>query len=327
MMKKKNLILVIGILMCVTLVFMEQARAIVFPDPTTSIDGVPVSSRHTDFYSFSLPILGYFANPKANFNLLPQNPFYVDADKHDIIIGTGQSGQGWLTNIAGMDHPYDTPAANTTFAFSTGTYSDPGEETPFSGDTATTWDIELSALAGYLGGDDLMFFFNHNETGGSDDDLYAWGRAKLVDLDGAKPDIDFFFADEPGIPAEFDPPDGSWSISDIPGQYVYAPSDVCILTPWGMQCLEHNLGTSKSAYAVFSPELNDYLKNYQTPGHDAYGYDAMQADFRLAGLNGGYEQLFIQAGHTIIPEPTTMFLLGSGLLGLAGFGFRKKRKA
>jgi hypothetical protein len=56
----------------------------------------------------------------------------------------------------------------------------------------------------------------------------------------------------------------------------------------------------------------------------------MHTDFRLRDLNNGYEQLFIllqdgNGGNGHVPEPGTLVLLGSGLIGLAIYSRRKLR--
>jgi hypothetical protein len=59
------------------------------------------------------------------------------------------------------------------------------------------------------------------------------------------------------------------------------------------------------------------------------GHEIMRVDMRLRNLNSGAEQLFVRCATvetTVIPEPATLFLVGSGLIGLAGLGRRRLRK-
>ena len=45
--------------------------------------------------------------------------------------------------------------------------------------------------------------------------------------------------------------------------------------------------------------------------------------FSWAWPNGGNEFMVFSEGHATVPEPATMLLLGSGLIGLAGYGRKK----
>ena len=131
-----------------------------------------------DGVSYSLPILGLDVQ---------SSPGQID---DCIVVATGSSGSPVTTNFAGMDNAYATPNGTGGLPyFRTGdplSSPDPGQVAPFTGDQANTWDTTLSALSTFLAGNDLVVYFNHNQTNSGsaiDQDLFIWAQIALVDSD------------------------------------------------------------------------------------------------------------------------------------------------
>jgi hypothetical protein len=127
-----------------------------------------------DGISYSLPILG--------LNVQSSPGQISDC----IVVATGASGVPVNTNFPLMDNAYATPSGTGGSPwFRTGqTVSpDPGGPGQFPGDTANSWDTTLSALHTFLNGNDLVVYFNHNQTNSGstiDQNLFIWAQIALV---------------------------------------------------------------------------------------------------------------------------------------------------
>jgi hypothetical protein len=288
--------------------------AINLPNPLTS------TVQYGDAQSYALPLLGISVQ---------SSPGQIDDCP---VLATGANGNPVTTNVAGMDNAYETPGGTGGLSyFSTGG-TDPGAPAAFTGQTATTWDAQLSALSTFLNGSSMIFYFNLNQTSSGaaiDQNLFVWAQIALVDVAGVLPTRYFDFTAI--APDHFGIPGGNPTTYTSPGDatstyplgadsgfpdtadFVRANGRVCLAgapgspivdcsTP-GAVAYNLNLGANEVAYAVYFPELQAYL-NMAGFG----GYDVMQVDFRMgcnsaqvaggtceAGsvLNNGFEQLFI----------------------------------
>jgi hypothetical protein len=285
--------------LCITA---TQASAITLPDPESTLNGQAVTIQYGDFYSYSLPILNALTGTtdytvKSSPGQLGQALVIASHP-----LANGQNNHNTGQGYTGVDNVFKTPNNGQSSTFNTTDAPDPGGAGQFIGDTANTWDIRLTTLSTYLGSEDLVFFFNHNQTN-VNQDLQVRAQVTLSNDDGTQTQV-FKFGDG----ATFD-------------DYVTALGQFNS----NIGTINHNLGANDVAYAVFSRELNQIIK---TAGFE--GYTVMQVSLDMIDLNSGYEQLFISpttvnvpAVVTPVPEPMTATM---GLLGMAGVALSLRRR-
>lgn len=323
-----------AVFLCMALVIglgfaFEKAKAITLPHPETTINGNPVAIPFGDFYSYSLPLLDHFFGT-SEFTI-PSSPGQI-AD--DIVLATGAAGNPVTTNDPGMDDAYETPSGASSLPYfdtdDAATYPDPSNG-PAVAD-GNSWDIEIDTLLDYLDGDDAVFYFNNNEENdGTEQNLFGWAQVSVIDADGLNDTLYYDFTnDSQGVdsyvsPGETGTPGSGSSDLVLSGGAVCLDASDSIVDcgdPAAVTTLNHNLGANEAAYALFSPELNGGLADWL-----GQGYDVLSMSIFLDELSNGYEQIFLQSSTVQpIPEPTTMLLLGTGLLGLIGFSRRFKKR-
>lgn len=167
--------------------------------------------QYGDAQSYSLPI----ANYQFGFNT-NTGPYAIDSTPGQIqdltVLGTGSEGVPVTTNTDGMDNAYSTPtgvSGETFFYPNLATYR--GTEGTVANNLDTTWDTSLAALQTFLDGEQMVVFFNNNQTNStdtSDQSLAAWARVWITDAAGNVVD---------GSTFEFTNMDGAYNLVSLGG--------------------------------------------------------------------------------------------------------------
>ena len=285
-----------------------------------------------DGLSYSLPILGLSVQ---------SSPGQIN---DCLVITSGSGGAVAQNSLPGLaDNAYDNLQGAQNPFFQTGSganNTDPGGAAQFNGDSATTWDVRVNALATFLNGGVPIFYFNHNQVnscGGICQDLFAWAQIILRNDAGTPLAVyNFeqtgFFGPNTGTPSG-DPttfadanglPEGPGTVAL--SRYARAAGQVCLggtglpgspIVPCDgsggpvAATFNENLGANEVANAIIFPELNAFLAQASFGGATVmqidlrFGCDAATQGTCPEGsvINNGFEQLFIVSSVTPNPPP------------------------
>ncbi|WP_243363099.1 PEP-CTERM sorting domain-containing protein [Fundidesulfovibrio terrae] len=286
----------LSLVSCLAFAQLAMAAPVVLPPPV-----VPYAVQYDNFFSYSAKLLTGFGLPGFDVN--------TGTGGLDVLIYTGANG------------------ANNTGVGAGGLFNFPDPlAAPGGGDTSVagvwgptnipvgTGPIPVSYMLDYLHAtfgaqaNVPIFDFDMNQTGASPD-LQVVGQVRVRNASNTVI--------------------ASWAFDNITDNkfedtaWVTAPGTITAtnpLPPFQSVTVDNNKGSGKLDFIVYAPTMNLALFN-------AAG-NTIEFDFRMQGLNDGFEELFLTGGFApaAVPEPGTMLLMGIGAAG-AAFMRRRAKKA
>lgn len=346
---------------CLSLLLSTQTKAnIILPDPKCGTAAGDNCLIFDDFTVFSMSFLEF--NNSGSLQPTAQDLYYIDSSpgkiKDDIVIASSPAASINNSDISptGIDDAYSTPTSGGPdfFAMLAANEPDPllthdniqggnalmpnpnniDVDADGSGDGTgplALWDIETSVLTSFLGGEDLMFFFNLNETGTDDQlasgqDMLGWLRVYLTDSATGNSISFTLSGNNTAIPAiqsyaqtaqdnilptaqdEWAYIHGKICVNELDGSVIALSSCSAAGNPANGKTVNQNLGANAAAFGLWNQDLNTALYSG--------AYDMMSVDMRMGYIESGYEQLFIRAAQvgTEIPEPSMILIFSIALL-------------
>ncbi len=253
----------------------------------TAAPGINLSSvqyvQYGDGQSYSLPfaVIDQCGGTKAGCQYyVPSSPGQIDSL---VVLATGTENGPTTTNFMGMDNAYRTPDGSHGAPFFRPDASNSrGSQGSITGNLSNTWDASLSSLKSFLGSEQMVFFFNNNQTksgGTATESLAAWARVWITDDQGAN--LGYYdFTNRAGRYALFTEGGGGTFLGDVTTysslgtgplagnnsatDYVLSGGAICrnnfgvpvSCSTTSNKPVDHNLGANEAAYAILFPELN-----------------------------------------------------------------------
>lgn len=266
--------------------------------------------QYGDGQSYSLPfaVIDQCGGTKAGCPYyVPSSPGQID---NLVVLATGTENGPTTTNFLGMDNAYRTPdgAGGAPF-FRPDASNSRGSQGSITGNLSNTWDASLSSLKTFLGSEQMVFFFNNNQTksgGTATESLAAWARVWITDDTGAN--LGYYdFTNRGGRYALFTEGGGGTFMGDVgtynslggaplagdntATDYVLSGGAICrnnfgipvSCSTTSNKPVDHNLGANEAAYAILFPELNAQMNSlFSTVLDDAIlSKYTFHADIRL----------------------------------------------